>query len=71
MKCKDCNCDCHCSLQEHSDMYGVCSCTTCSCDKGLVLDETKCCNMHTKEKEEEGTCCQTNDEKEKTEETNE
>ena len=21
-KCEKCNCDCHCSLQEHSDLYG-------------------------------------------------
>jgi len=39
----NCSCDCHCSLQEHSDMYGVCSCSACSCDKGLVLDDTKEC----------------------------
>ena len=25
----------------------------------MPIDETKCCNMHTKEKEETGTCCQT------------
>ena len=25
----------------------------------MPVDETKCCNMHTKEKEEAGTCCQT------------
>ena len=25
----------------------------------MPIDETKCCNMHTKEKEESGTCCQT------------
>ena len=24
----------------------------------MSVDETKCCNMHTKEKEEAGTCCQ-------------
>ena len=30
-KCKNCNCDCHCSLKEHSDMYGVCSCNNCDC----------------------------------------
>jgi len=24
----------------------------------MSIDETKCCNMHTKEKEESGTCCQ-------------
>ena len=25
----------------------------------MPIDETKCCNMHTKEKENSGTCCQT------------
>ena len=33
----------------------------------MPIDETKCCNMHTKEKEELGTCCQVNDEKENAE----
>jgi hypothetical protein len=30
-KCNNCNCICHCGLKEHSDMYGVCSCTACAC----------------------------------------
>ena len=25
------NCNCHCSTQEHSDLYGVCPCTNCDC----------------------------------------
>ena len=25
----------------------------------MPIDETKCCNMHTKEKEESSECCQT------------
>ena len=25
----------------------------------MSIDETKTCNMHTKEKEKSGTCCQT------------
>ena len=37
----------------------------------MPIDETKCCNTHTKEKEEAGTCCQTKDEKEETEKTEE
>ena len=38
----------------------------------MSVEETKCCNMHTKEKEEAGTCCQVKeDEEEKTEEPNE
>jgi len=24
----------------------------------MPIDETKCCNMHSKEKEDNGTCCQ-------------
>jgi len=36
----------------------------------MPVEETKCSNMHTKEKEESGTCCQTKEE-EKTEEPNE
>ena len=24
----------------------------------MSIDETKCCNMHTKEKEDNGECCQ-------------
>ena len=30
-KCKNCNCECHCSLKEHGDMYGVCNCMNCDC----------------------------------------
>ena len=30
----------------------------------MPIDETKTCNMHTKEKEKSGTCCQTKDEQE-------
>ena len=30
----------------------------------MSIDETKCCNMHTKEKEEAGTCCQVKDDAE-------
>ena len=37
----------------------------------MPIDEEKTCNMHTKEKEKSGTCCQTKPEEEKTEETNE
>ncbi len=36
----------------------------------MPVDETKCCNMHTKEKEESGTCCQIKEE-EQTKEQNE
>jgi len=27
----------------------------------MSIDETKCCNMHTKEKEDNGECCQLED----------
>jgi len=37
----------------------------------MPIDETKCCNTHTKEKEKSGKCCQTKNEEEQTEETNE
>ena len=37
----------------------------------MSIDEEKTCNMHTKEKEKSGTCCQTKAEEEKTEEHNE
>ena len=37
----------------------------------MPIDKTKCCNMHTKEKEESGTCCQTKDNEEQVEEQNE
>ena len=30
----------------------------------MPIDETKCCNTHTKEKEKLGTCCQIKDEQE-------
>ena len=31
----------------------------------MSVEKTECCNMHTKEKEKLGTCCQTKDEEEK------
>jgi len=37
----------------------------------MSINKTKCCNMHTKEKEKSGMCCQTKNEEEKTEEPNE
>ena len=42
-KCKNCNCICHCSLKEHSDMYGVCSCNACACSSETIVDNTKEC----------------------------
>jgi len=37
----------------------------------MSIEEKQTCNMHTKEKEKSGTCCQTKPEEEKQEETNE
>ena len=43
-RCKSCNCLCHCSMLNHSDMLGICPCQTCKCDsKGVTVDETKEC----------------------------
>ena len=33
----------------------------------MSIDETKTCNMHTKEKEKSGTCCRVKDEQENAE----
>jgi hypothetical protein len=37
----------------------------------MSIEEKQTCNMHTKEKEKSGTCCQIKNEEEKQEETNE
>ena len=44
-KCKKCNCDCHCNLQEHSDLYGVCSCTGRKFDQSVVVDSNEECEV--------------------------
>ena len=31
-RCKSCNCLCHCSVLNHSDMLGICPCQMCKCD---------------------------------------
>ena len=46
--CKNCNCICHCGIEEHSDVYGVCNCTACSCGeekekKEVIIDSTNDC----------------------------
>ena len=33
----------------------------------MSVEKTECCNMHTKEKEKLGTCCQVKDEQENAE----
>ena len=40
-RCKNCKCICHCSLKEHSDTYGVCSCTACSCGSNTIHELAK------------------------------
>ena len=42
-RCKNCKCICHCSLKEHSDMYGVCYCKACACSSETIVDDTKEC----------------------------
>jgi len=37
----------------------------------MSIDETKCCNMHTKEKENSGECCQIKEDEEQMKEQNE
>ena len=37
----------------------------------MSIKEKQTCNMHTKEKENLGTCCQVKEEEEETKETNE
>jgi len=29
--CKKCDCNCHCTTKEHSDVYGECPCKDCKC----------------------------------------
>ena len=33
----------------------------------MPINEKKCCNMHTKKREESGTCCQQHEQQEKNE----
>ena len=40
-RCNNCNCICHCSLKEHSDPYGVCSCTACACSSETIHELAK------------------------------
>ena len=40
VRCQSCNCQCHCSVENHSDMLGICPCQMCKCDsKGVTVDE--------------------------------
>ena len=39
-RCKSCNCLCHCYVENHSDMLGICPCQRGKCDsKGVTVDE--------------------------------
>ena len=40
-KCKNCNCDCHCSLKEHGDMYGLCNCMNCEHEECETCQQIK------------------------------
>ena len=40
-KCKHCNCECHCNVKEHGDMYGLCSCLTCEHE----IEECEACQQ--------------------------
>ena len=35
-KCKDCLCDCHCNVGEHSDATGVCACEKCNWNPQVI-----------------------------------
>ena len=37
-KCEKCNCDCHYNLLKHSDLYEICYCDNCKCDKSVVIN---------------------------------
>ncbi len=42
-KCKDCFCDCHCNVGEHSDANGVCACEKCNCNpQGITVNNDEC-----------------------------
>ena len=37
-KCKYCNCNCHCSVDNHSNIYGICPCQWCHCSQPVTID---------------------------------
>ena len=42
-KCKNCLCDCHCNVGEHSDANGVCACEKCNCNpQGITVNNDEC-----------------------------
>ena len=41
MKCKNCNCKCHCDGDLHADEYGVCTCDNCKCGNKRTYKKEK------------------------------
>jgi hypothetical protein len=41
-KCKNCFCDCHCSVTEHSDANGICVCQQCMCKPMASPNNDEC-----------------------------
>ena len=42
-KCKDCFCNFHCNVKEHSDDMGVCPCEKCNCKpQGAIVNDDEC-----------------------------
>jgi len=41
-KCKNCFCDCHCNVTEHSDDNGLCVCPQCMCKPIDSLNNDEC-----------------------------
>ena len=65
-KCKNCNCDCHCSVKEHGDMYGVCSCMNCEheeCEACQQIQKNVVVCTQKKEKKTESVVNKTNKKK--------
>jgi len=50
-KCKYCNCNCHCSMQNHSNIYGICPCQWCHCFQPATINN-KLVTVDNKDKRE-------------------
>ena len=50
-KCKYCNCNCHCSVQNHSNIYGICPCQWCHCGQSVTIDNKSVTIDHKDERE--------------------
>ena len=56
-RCKSCNCLCHCSVVNHSDMLGICPCQMCKCDsKGVTVDDRGECETCQQTKQNVAIC---------------